>query len=199
MVALDARIVLHDSKIPDKELPRAAIRPYPYNYVCSTILKNGVVVTLRPIRPEDIPLMENFHQELSERSVYQQYFSFVSLDQRIARERLTRICFNDYDREWAIMAEIEPHKIIGIGRLSRIPGTDFARLKMTIVDAYHHLGLGNELMSRLLFIARNEKIGAIDAYILSENEGMIALCAKFGFEFLKGGDPQLVHARWTNS
>lgn len=198
VIALDARFVLHDEHISDSELPRPAIRPYPYNYVYSATLKNGKGVTLRPIRPEDIPLMENFHRELSERSVYQQYFSFLSLDQRIARERLIRICFNDYDREWAIVAEIEPQQIIGIGRISRIPGTEFARLKMTIIDAYHHLGLGKELMKRLLYIAENEKIRIIDAYILSENEGMIALCKKFGFDFLKGEDPHLVHARWTN-
>ncbi len=197
LIALDARVVLYNSEIPDNELPRPAIRPYPYNYVCTATLKNGVSVTLRPICPEDIPLMENFHRELSERSVYQQYFSSFSLDQRIARERLVRICFTDYDRQWSIVAVPADEQIVGIGRLLKVPGTDYAILKMINIDAYHHLGLGGKIMERLIYIAEQENIKAIDAYILSENKEMIGLCTKFGFNFLKGDDPLLVHARWT--
>lgn len=202
LIALDARIVLHDSQLANHELPHLAIRPYPINYVFPITLKNGLAATLRPIRPEDEPLMKRFHRELSEKSVYQRYFGFVSLDQRIAHDRLLRICFNDYDRELAIVAEIadknQQKQIIGIGRLSRITGTDFARLKMIIIDAYHHLGLGTELLKHLLAIAKKEKLKAVDAYILIENDGMIHLCRKFGFEVVKEPDPQIVHVRWTN-
>ncbi|MFI5344597.1 MAG: bifunctional acetate--CoA ligase family protein/GNAT family N-acetyltransferase, partial [Chlamydiales bacterium] len=175
MIALDARIVLHEATLSNQELPRLAIRPYPINYVASVNLKNGLVVTLRPIRPEDGSLIKRFHSELSEQSVYQRFFAFLSLDQRITHERLVGICFNDYDREFAIVAEItdksQQKQIIGIGRLSKVPGIDRARLKMIIIDAYHHLGLGTELMKYLIVLAEKEKIQAIDAYILSENAG----------------------------
>lgn len=202
IIALDARVVLHDPDLPNHELPRLSIRPYPFNYVVSTKLKNGLSVVLRPIRPEDALLLERFHRDLSEKSVYQRFFDFVSLDQRIAHERLIRICFNDYDREWAIVAELEDKQnkkqIIGIGRISRIPGTDYAQLKMTIIDAFHHLGLGIELMKQLINIATREKIKAIDAFILAENEGMINLCSKFGFTFVSEENSSIVRARWTN-
>ena len=68
-------------------------------------LKDATPVTLRPIRPEDEPLLVAFHKTLSEESVYRRYFNQLKLDQRIAHERLTRICFNDYDRELALVVE----------------------------------------------------------------------------------------------
>ena len=70
-------------------------------------MKNGTQVTIRPIRPEDEPLMVKFHETLSERSVYLRYFGSLSLKRRVAHERLIRICFIDYDREIALVAEIK--------------------------------------------------------------------------------------------
>src|SRR4030095_8000891 len=105
MLALDARIVLHDPTAREEQLPSLAIRPYPTQYVTRWKLKNGTSVTIRPIRPEDEPLMVKFHQTLSERSVYYRYFTPLRVEQRIAHERLTRICFNDYDREIALVVE----------------------------------------------------------------------------------------------
>ena len=78
IVALDARIVLHDPQIPDHQLPRPAIRPYPLNYVESILLKNGIPAILRPILPEDATLLKQFHRELSENSVRQRFFEFMS-------------------------------------------------------------------------------------------------------------------------
>jgi acetyltransferase len=69
IVALDARIVLHDAKTPEAELPRPAIRPYPSQYVAAWRMKDGTTVLIRPIRPEDEPAMIAFHETLSERSV----------------------------------------------------------------------------------------------------------------------------------
>lgn len=199
MVALDARIVLHAPEITESELPKLAIRPYPLNYVSSCVLKNGTKVILRPIRPEDELSIVAFHRELSEDSVRQRYFEFMSLGERVAHERLLRICFADYDREWTTVAEIDAEgskKIIGVGRLYRVPGTPYARFAMIIVDRYHHLGLGTELLKHLIGIARQEKIAMIDARILSENVGMIKLCQRLGFTISPDKDPDISIAQW---
>src|ERR671910_119462 len=73
LIALDARIVLHDPDTKEEDLPRTAIRPYPKQYVSHEELRNGTPVTIRPIRPEDEPLMVRFHETLSEESVYMRY------------------------------------------------------------------------------------------------------------------------------
>lgn len=200
IIALDARIVLHEPQLEENQLPRLAIRSYPHNYVLHSTLKNGIPVTLRPILPEDEALVVQFHRELSESSVRQRFFEFMSLDKRVTHERLVRICFNDYDREWAIVAEIQqPQKqIIGIGRLMRIPGIERAQIKLTIIDAYHHLNLGTQLLQHLLHIAKEEKIKVVDAYILSENRGMLKICERLGFRLKKDQDhSQIIHAEWN--
>jgi acetyltransferase len=72
-------VLLHDASLHPDQLPKPAIRPYPSQYVSQFTMKDGPEVTLRPIRPEDEPLMSKFHGTLSERSVYMRYFSSLSL------------------------------------------------------------------------------------------------------------------------
>src|SRR5262249_57285738 len=105
LVALDARVVLHGPEVGEDRLPRPAIRPYPTRYVSPWTLKDGTEVTLRPIRPEDEPLIVALHRSLSEESVYLRYFHGIKLSQRVSHERLIRICFIDYDREMALVAD----------------------------------------------------------------------------------------------
>ena len=105
LLALDARVVLHDPDTEEEDLPQTAIRPYPVQYISRGEMKDGEPMVIRPIRPEDEPLMVRFHESLSEESVYMRYFHMMNLDQRTAHERLTRICFIDYDREMALVAE----------------------------------------------------------------------------------------------
>ena len=83
-------------------------------------------MTIRPIRPEDEPLMVKFHETLSEQSVYFRYFHHVRLSQRVAHERLTRMCFVDYAREMALVVEHRTRtgvrEILAVGRLIKSHG-----------------------------------------------------------------------------
>lgn len=201
IIALDGRIVLHDNDVQDQQLPKLAIRPYPSNYVLKTELNNQKQVILRPIRPEDEPLIVQFHHDLSEKSVRQRYLEFISLDQRVTHERLIRICFNDYDREWALVAEVvnfQQKQIVGVGRLSRIPGTTYAQLTLAIIDAYHYQGLGTQFITQLLKIANQENIEQVYANILAENEGMLKICQRQGFKLTPLPDPEIIQALWLN-
>jgi len=187
LLALDARVVLHDPKTLESALPKSAIRPYPVQYVGVWKMKNKKRVVIRPIRPEDEPLMVKFHQTLSEQSVYQRYFSVLGLSQRTAHERLRRICFNDYDREIALVAEhketpaAEP-RILGVGRLSKLHGVNEGEFAILVSDAWHGQGLGAELLRRVVEVAREEKMERIIGHILPENHAMSHLCQKVGFK-----------------
>ena len=86
LIALDARVILHDPDTPQSKLSRTAIRPYPTRYVWEEELRDGTPVTIRPIRPEDEPMMVRFHESLSEESVYMRFFHMLNLTQRIAHE-----------------------------------------------------------------------------------------------------------------
>jgi acetyltransferase len=187
LVALDARIVIHDSKVEAAQLPRPAIRPYPTQYIKAIKLRDRTSATLRPIRPEDEPLLVKFHESLSEESVYYRYFSALQLPQRIAHERLIRICFNDYDREIALVldhknAETGEHEILGVGRLSKSHGKNEAEFAVVVSDPWQHRGAGTELLRSLLQVGRDEKLDRIIAFILPENHAMQHLCRSLGFD-----------------
>ncbi len=187
LVALDARVILHEPKTKEDALPKLAIRSYPTQYMTPWKLKNGASVLIRPIRPEDEPLLVKFHQTLSEESVYHRYFSQIKLDQRIAHERLVRICFNDYDREIALVAEHKDPKtkerqIIGVGRLSKARGRNEAEFALIVGDPWQKHGLGTELLRRLVHIGQDEKLKRITAIIMADNFGMQHVSKKVGFK-----------------
>ena len=130
-------------------------------------MKDGTAVTIRPIRPEDEPAMVQFHETLSERSVYLRYFHLMNLEQRITHERLTRICFIDYDREMALVAERRnpetgETEILGVGRLTKIHGTNEAEVAVLVSDKWQGRGLGKELLARLLIVGADEKLDRAD-------------------------------------
>jgi acetyltransferase len=186
-VALDARVVLHGPEVTEDQLPKLAIRPYPHQYTWSWKMKDGGGVVLRPIRPEDEPLMVKFHESLSEQSVYLRYFHMIALSARVAHERLTRICFNDYDRELALVAERKDpatgeREILAVGRLTKTPGSDEAQFAVLVSDAFQGRGLGTELLRRLLEAGRAEGLRRITAEILLENFSMQKICKKLGFQ-----------------
>ena len=199
LVALDARVVLHGPGVTEGDLPKLAIRPYPSQYVWTAKMKDGTPIIIRPIRPEDEPLMVDFHQTLSEESVYLRYFHMIALGQRVAHERLTRICFNDYDREIALVAQHQDKKtgkrtILGVGRLSKEPGMETAQFAILISDQFQRRGLGIELLRRLVQIGRAEKLKRITAEILPENLGMQAVSEQIKFKLKHSGTEGMVRA-----
>jgi acetyltransferase len=199
LIALDARIVLHDLDVKVEQLPKPAIRPYPIQYVSSWKMRNGMEVVIRPIRPEDEPLLIQFHKTLSEESVYFRYFHLIKYSQRIAHERLTRLCFIDYDREMALVVDYYnpktgQHEILAVGRLSKLYGTQEAEFAMIVSDHYQCQGLGSELLKRLLQLGREENLDIISAEILAENTGMQRVCNKLGFRIHHTEDVSVVKA-----
>jgi acetyltransferase len=192
LIALDARIVLHGPEVRDEDLPKSAIRPYPVKYIGKAKLKNGQTVDVRPIRPEDEPKMVRFHEALSAQSVYLRYASLLKLDQRVAHERLAQICFVDYDREMALVAErplpgSTETEIVAVARLTCLEGTKDAEFALLIVDALQAQGLGRDLLTRLFDVGRDWGCDRIVAEILSDNMPMRALCRALGFVFGKFG------------
>ena len=186
LLALDARVVVHGPEMTEDRLPKSAIRPYPTQYVQGWKLKDGEKVVIRPIRPEDEPLMIDFHAKLSERTVYLRYFQPLKLTQRTAHERLTRICFIDYNREMALVVErtnVEGKpEIVAVGRMSKLHGRNEAELAALVRDEFQGKGIGGELYRRLLEIARAEKLRKVHSNMLGENREMRAICSKLGFK-----------------
>jgi acetyltransferase len=204
IIALDARILLHDPETPDEELPRPAIRPYPTRYIRPFTLHenervSGATVEIRPIMPEDEPLMSEFTMGLSPDNLYLRYFHAVSTSSLISHEQLARLTFVDYDREMALVAvhtnpKTNRPQIIALAQLTKLHGSSDAEFAIQVRDEYQGTGLGTELLNRLLDIARDEGIERVVAEIMPENIGMRRICEKLGFSFHRLPDSQNIMA-----
>jgi len=188
LIALDARIVLHPPEIADADLPRLAIRPYPLQYVAPYTARDGSTFLIRPIRPEDEPMLVKFHAELTEETVYSRYFEHLGLSARTAHERLTRVCFNDYDRELALVAEETDadggRRIVAVGRLSKAHAVPEGEFAILVGDPWQGKGLGSELLRRLVQIGRDEGLELIWADMLASNYGMRRTAQSVGFKLI---------------
>jgi len=188
LIALDARVLLHDLETPESELPRPAIRPYPRQYVSAWVARDGSEFTIRPIRPEDEPLLVRFHEALTAETVYARYFENLGLSERTAHERLTRVAFNDYDREIALVVEesvdAADRRIVAIGRLSREHAAPSAEFAIMVGDPWQRRGLGAQLLQRLVQVGRDEGLATIWAEMLPSNMGMRRTAQAAGFSIV---------------
>jgi acetyltransferase len=180
---LDAHIVLENKpqRIDKRPYEHLVISPYPQQYTKEIILKNGTKVLLRPIRPEDEPLEAEMFNQLSKQSLYFRFFGFVP---RVSHELLVRFTQIDYDREIAIIAEIEhKHKkhMIGVVRLVHDAWNNKAEFAEVVADAWQGQGLGNEMMDFMLEIAEERGLNTVYASVLHSNKVMVHMFKRRGF------------------
>lgn len=179
VIALDARVLLHEGTSP-----QSALRPYPIQYVEFSSLADGTRVILRPIRSEDESMMVRFHEELSQKTLYARYFDSPSYELPARHETLQRFCLGDFDREMVFVCEYTEQgkrAIAGVIRLTQLPGTPMWDLKLVVKDSFQKKGIGSKLFEKLLQVAREEKVQTMVARVLKDNAVMISLLTKHGF------------------
>ena len=147
-------------------------------------LSDGTVVRIRPIRPDDEPMMVAFHRSLSPDSVYSRYSNVLKLTRRTAHARLSAVCHPDPLLDTVLVAEVFYEKrkpeIAGVGRISRSPETSSGEVAIIVSDALQRRGLGKELVRRLILAAREKGLARILAHVLRGNLAMERLCASAG-------------------
>jgi acetyltransferase len=198
LIALDGRVVLHGLDVTEENLPKLAIRPYPIEYATDWTSRKGEPIHIRAIRPEDEPMMVAFHKTLSPDTVYYRYLGLISLDQRVSHDRLTRLCFIDYDRQIALVSVWRNptsgmEEIVAVGRVVKEHRLAEGEFAIVVSDNFQGHGIGTELLQRLIDIGRREGLERITGSVLPENRGMLHVCEKLGFEATwVSGDPTLV-------
>jgi acetyltransferase len=182
-IALDARVIVDRGLLdqPPKPYEHLALRPYPEEYVGTGTLKDGTLVTLRPIKPEDEPLWKGMLASCSPETIYSR---FRTLFQWRSHEAATRYCFIDYDREIAIVAEIaieSVRRLLGVGRLVADPDHEAVEYAVLVSDAWQDKGLGGVLTDYCLEIAKHWGLSRIVAETANDNARMLALFGNRGF------------------
>lgn len=184
VIALDARIVVDEEimKKPVKEYSHLMLRPYPERLIKKATLRDGSEILLRPIKPEDEPLWVELLASCSKESIYHRFrydFYFDSHD--IA----SQYCFIDYDREIAIVAEVEEEgkkKLIGVGRLIADPDVEVMEFAILITDAWQKKELGFTLTNYCMEIAKMRGVKILAAETTKDNKPMISVFRKLNFK-----------------
>jgi acetyltransferase len=183
IVALDARVLLHPLDATD--LPKLAIRPYPMEYVSRWVSDEKETFVFRPIRPDDEPAMVKFHETLSELTVQLRFFTPKELVKRVSHDRLKEIVFIDYDCGMVLAAVHHSRRgedeIAGVGRLTKEHSKTDAEFGMIVSDRFQGMGLGREMLRRLIEVGRAENIRQITGVVHPGNVRMLALANSFGF------------------
>ena len=171
---------------------------YPASLSEAVVLANGVVVTIRPIRAEDAMLEVEFLQGLSSESRYQRFL--YELDE-LTDEMLAEFTQIDYQREMALIAVLDlPHgsRQIGVARYSIAPDGHSCDFAIVVGDAWRGTGLAQELLGRLVRIARDRGVRIIEGVSFAENRRMQGLARALGFETLPDSeDRDLVRMRMS--
>jgi acetyltransferase len=168
----------------------------------TTRLRNGAVVVIRPIRPDDQPLMVVFHAGLSSRSVYQRYFHLSTLEQRVTHTRLALTCNVDPATGLALVAEhTAPDGTVAIvaqGRVTRTDPPGSAEIALLVMDNWQGLGLGTAMMLALVEAARGLGLRRLHGEMLADNDLMRAVVRHAGFVIRPvPGDAKVLRAELT--
>ena len=175
VVALDAR--LRVAPAPAAAAARLAIAPYPQHLATREILRDGTAAELRPLRPEDEPLLHDLAAHMSPEDLRLRFFTPVRGLTHAVAARLSQL---DYDRELAMLAEYDG-TALGVVHFFADPDNRRAEYAIAVRSDWQGRGVGYLLMSRIIDIARQRGIGELVGEVLRENAAMLQMCRELGF------------------
>lgn len=140
-------------------------------------------VRFRNIRASDFRILHDFVHGLSPETSYKRLLS----PRMPTDDELRRWSAIDPATEFAVVAVTGPEdqeKLIAVARfVEESPQeADFA---IVVADAWQGLGLGHELISRLIAAARRYGLRKVSGHVLATNTGMLALARRLGFVVLR--------------
>jgi acetyltransferase len=197
-IVLDARIRLR-RPASVVHAARLAIEPYPSDLVESILVDGVGPALLRPIRPEDGPLIEALVDRMDAEDRRMRFFAPVK---QLSRAQLARLTQIDYDREMAFVCEspILGVGLLGVVRIVADPDRLRAEYAIALRSDLKGIGLGRRLMVRILDYCRARGVGEIFGEVMRENHKMLELCRALGFTISAAPDaPELVHAHRTTA
>lgn len=187
-VAVDARILVSEPLHP---FPlHLVISPYPAEDESHLVTEEGSRLRIRPVRPEDAPLYQRFFKVLSPDSIYFRFFSHVL---ELSPQMLARFTQIDYNREMALVAlddDPEAERMLGVARITGDPDGRHGEFAVVVGDPWHGQGIGSNLLEKCLAIAERRGFQKVHGIVLRENQSMLALGKKLGFQVKSRPDAQ---------
>jgi len=180
-LAADARVMVDFFPLSGDRYAHMAIYPYPSHLVADWQLPDGTDITIRPIRPEDAEMVQEFVRNLSEEA---KYFRFMNTMHELSQSMLVRFTQIDYDREMALIAVTEENGKeveIGVCRYAINPDGESCEFALVVSDQWQHKAIGHKLMAGLIDAARDKGLKTMEGEVLADNRNMLKLVATLGF------------------
>lgn len=199
LLAADDRIIAGNARILVERSGSPApfhliLSSYPSQYEAAAVTTRGMAIRLRPIRPEDAPLLVEFFSSLSPTSIFYRFFRPMKV---IPPEMLARFTQIDYDRDMAVAAFEDTdagERMLGVARLMADPDVTRAEFAVAVGDSWHGKGVGAALLNHCISIAKERGLRSVWSMVLPDNVNMLALGRKLGFKISKipySGDYEL--------
>ena len=190
VIALDAR--LRVARAESTGAARLAIAPYPQHLEAVEQLRDGTALRMRPMRPEDEPLLHDLAAHMSQDDLRLRFFTPVRGLTHAVAARFSQL---DYDRELALLAERDG-TALGVAHFFADPGNQRAEYAIAVRSDWQGRGVGYMLMTRLIDIARQRGVGEFVGEVLRENEPMLQMCRELDFTIApEPTDPAVVQVR----
>ncbi|MDR2220420.1 MAG: bifunctional acetate--CoA ligase family protein/GNAT family N-acetyltransferase [Methylobacillus sp.] len=180
-LAADARVMIDYAPSSNDSYAHMAIHPYPAHLVEPWQLADGTNITIRPIRPEDAQMEQDFVRGLSDQA---KYFRFMNAMHELSDTMLERFTQIDYDREMALIATVEENSAetqIGVSRYTINPDGESCEFAVVVSDRWQHKAVGRKLMECLMEAARDKGLKTMEGDVLMRNQAMLKLTTTLGF------------------
>jgi len=169
------------------------MQPYPSHLVKHLKLADGVIVTIRPIRPEDAAIEQAFVRKLSDES---RYFRFMDSLRELSPRMLSHFTQVDYDRHMALIAvtrDGDKETEIAVARYVVANDGEGCEFAIVVADQWHRKGVGTQLMRALMDSARSRGLATMFGEVLASNHKMLGFMHRLGFtSAFDHGDPRLM-------
>jgi GNAT superfamily N-acetyltransferase len=158
-------------------------------------LRDGTVVLIRPLRPEDRQREEEFVRAMSPDA---RRLRFLCSFREASPELIDQLMDVDYDRRMAYVALAHENgqlREVGVSRYSAsVDGTQ-CECAVTVAEHWRHRGLAVVLMRHLIEMARKQGFRQMYSLDAADNQAMQELAAYLGFKrALDPEDPsQAIH------
>lgn len=190
-IAVDARIEVAYPPAGAEPYAHLAIHPYPTHLETRWQLPDGIDLTIRPMRPEDAGIEQDFVRGLSEES---KHFRFVGALQELTPAMLVRFTQLDYDREMALIAVLEDEgreTEVAVARYAINPDGSSCEFALVVADRWQRRGIGRKLMEVLMDVAREKGMKTMEGDVLADNRNMLDLVGTLGFSIGEGEDASI--------
>jgi len=152
---------------------------YPAEFEVDAVLRDGGVVHIRPITPDDKELLHDLFESMGQRS---RYFRFFQDKEDLSPRELEYFTNVDYDNRMAFAVLLDD-KMIGVGRYDREEDDPSqAEVAFAVVDAHQNRGIGTQLLQLMTAYARTTGLKGFKALVLPDNVQMIRMFRHSGYE-----------------